>query len=82
MYRPLTDDEKRAAIRDGVTSTMAEAQRLEPELRQLRETAKRAFFALITAPTLTIEQAPLSEGAKPPTEPEGWTVTVAPKVVE
>lgn len=77
MIRPLSDDEKRAALADGVKNTLEEAQRQAEHLRQVRETAKKVWWELLKAPVWEIEESPVPHGMTPMTE-ELWSVT--PKV--
>jgi hypothetical protein len=78
MIRPLSDDEKRKVLLQMVAATVKEAQRREPQLKQLRDTAQTVFAALVTAPTLKIEQAPMPAGMTQAPVEEIWSVT--PKV--
>lgn len=79
MYRPLSEDEKKSILREAAINVLRERRRREPELKQLRETAHAMFGALVTAPTLHIQEAPLPAWMKtPPAEPELWSVK--PKV--
>jgi hypothetical protein len=82
VIKPLTEEERKAALRDGIAATLEEASRREPELRQLRETAKKTFYALLSAPTWDVTQAPLPEGATPQPVDENWTVTTKVTVQE
>ena len=73
MPLPLSDDEKKRILREGVFETARYAKRHEAELRQIRETAQAMFWGLVAAPTWQIVEAPLPEDAQVPAE--GWHVT-------
>lgn len=75
MVQPLSDDEKKAALRDGAVGALTEAMR--PEVQQLAQTARDVFTALVKTPTWHIQQSPIPAGVNAPSE-ELWSVT--PKV--
>jgi hypothetical protein len=77
MIRPFSEEEKKAALRDGVEGALAEARRREPQMREIRETAKKMWAQLLAAETLHIVDAPIPHGITPRPE-ELWSVT--PKV--
>jgi hypothetical protein len=74
MFRPLSDDEKREALRDGAIGTIREAQRRSPELQRLAHTAQNVFQALLQADTWTVEEAELPPWMKTPPVEELWSV--------
>jgi hypothetical protein len=75
VVHPLSDDEKKSALRDGAVAALREAQR--PEVQQLAQTARDVFTALVMTPTWHIQQSPPPAGIGAPNE-ELWSVT--PKV--
>jgi hypothetical protein len=75
MLQPLSDDEKKSALRDGAVGALREAQR--PEVQQLAQTARDIFTALVKTPTWHIQQSPPPSNMSAPVE-ELWSVT--PKV--
>lgn len=79
MFHPLSDEEKKAALRDGALGAIQEARRRQSEIRELQKTARAMFQALISAPRLGVQEAPLPQGGALPTA-EGWKVT--PKVTQ
>lgn len=78
MLRPLSEDEKRTALRDMALATLKEMKRREPELKQMRETAQQVFAAFVQAPVLHIEQAEMPAGMTSPPVEQLWSVS--PKV--
>jgi hypothetical protein len=74
MFRPLSDDEKREALREGAIGAVQEAQRRIPELQQLAQTAQNVFHAFLQAETWTVEEAELPAWMKTPPLEELWSV--------
>jgi hypothetical protein len=72
----LSDDEKKAALRDGAVGALTEAMR--PEVQQLAQTARDVFTALVMTPNWHIQQSPIPAGMNTPPSEELWSVT--PKV--
>ena len=74
MLRPLSEDEKRTALKQMVEATREEAKRRAPELKQIQETAQALFWSLVKTPTLHVTQADMpSDMTHAPVE-EIWSV--------
>lgn len=78
--RPLTEEEKMAALRDGAKGTLEEMQRRADDLRAIGRTAHTIFGALMPkhSPVIHIQEAPLPDGMEMPPVEQLWSVT--PKV--
>lgn len=75
MIRPLTEDEKRTVLLQMVAATLKEEQRRAPELKQMRDTARSVFSALLKAPVLHVGEAPMPSGMTQAPIEELWSVT-------
>ena len=78
MYRPLTDDEKKAILRDGAEATLKEAQRRADDIHRIRRAAEMVWSALLTTPEWQVEQPPMP--SEMTTAPHEQLWSVQPKV--
>lgn len=72
MFRPLSDEEKRAVLRDAAEG--AKAMLARPETREMQEAARALFWATVTAPTLQIVESAMPSSMTAPPFEELWTV--------
>lgn len=76
MFRPLSDDEKRAILRDAVAGAKELLER--PEVQEVREAAHTIFWAMVKSPTWQVTEASMPSAMQAPPFEELWSVK--PKV--
>lgn len=78
MFRPLSETEKMAALRDGAVGALEELKRREAQMREIRQTVHAVWGAFVTAPMWEVVQAPLPADMTSAPFEELWSVK--PKV--
>jgi hypothetical protein len=80
MYRPLSESEKEAALRDGAVGAAHEMKKRKADLADMQKAAGTMFAAMLPkfSPRLEVVQAPMPSEMTAPLFEELWSVK--PKV--